>query len=250
MPRRSLDLLAPNSPVLREEPAAELIRSVTPRPLFKVFTTYKEPWWLPAGVKAGRTTTDLPVRQTYYWPKDDGSPAMGGRSMLMASYDDGLNIGFWDGFRPRHGIRWKVGKESVDMAWFQAAQKDPDPDCKEWYDNRAPAAMVAEIQRQIAMIHDLKFVPKVQDATFKDWGDDPVGGGWNSWNIGVQSPVVKERILKPAEAPVYICGEAYSDAQGWVEGAIQTADMMLEKWFEIPVLSQQAGAAQEAATGQ
>jgi monoamine oxidase len=30
--------------------------------------------------------------------------------------------------------------------------------------------------------------------------------------------------------PLYICGEAYSDAQGWVEGALQTADMMLAKW--------------------
>ncbi len=53
----------------------------------------------------------------------------------------------------------------------------------------------------------------------------------------MRSPHVKEQILKPADSPVYICEEAYSDAQGWVEGALQTADMMLEKWFEVPVLS-------------
>jgi hypothetical protein len=53
----------------------------------------------------------------------------------------------------------------------------------------------------------------------------------------VRSPEVKEQILKPASAPVYICGEAYSDGQGWVEGALQTADMMLEAWFDVPVLS-------------
>jgi monoamine oxidase len=85
-------------------------------------------------------------------------------------------------------------------------------------------------------------VPKVEHACFKDWGDDPFGGGWNSWNIGVRSPEVKQKILKPASAPVYICGEAYSDAQGWVEGALETADMMLESWFEVPVLSQSGGA--------
>ena len=237
MPRRALDLLSPNSAVLREERVVQLIRSVTPRPLFKVFTTYMEPWWLPAGVQAGRTTTDLPVRQTYYWPKDDGKPALTGRAMLMASYDDGLNIGFWDGFRPKHGLHWRGHDEKVAMEWFQSERKDPDADSKEWYDNKAPAAMVAEIQRQVAAIHGLKFVPRVEDASFKDWGDDPFGGGWNSWNIGVRSPHVKEHILKPADAPVYICGEAYSDAQGWVEGALQTADMMLEKWFEVPVLS-------------
>jgi monoamine oxidase len=42
---------------------------------------------------------------------------------------------------------------------------------------------------------------------------------------------VKQRIIQPhAKMPLYICGEAYSDAQGWVEGALQTADMMLAKW--------------------
>ena len=72
--------------------------------------------------------------------------------------------------------------------------------------------------------------------SFRDWGDDPFGGGWNSWNIGVRSWVVKQQIVQPlAPRALYICGEAYSDAQGWVEGALQTADMMLAK-FEIPSL--------------
>jgi len=83
MPRRSLDLLAPTCPLLQT--IQPLIATVTPRPLFKLFTTYSNPWWLMAGytgpdgkfvpVEAGRSVTDLPVRQTYYWPKNDGSPA-------------------------------------------------------------------------------------------------------------------------------------------------------------------------------
>jgi hypothetical protein len=64
MPRRSLELLAPHSPILREPAVSQLIRNVAGRPLFKVFTTYLEPWWLLANVKEGRTITDLPVRQT------------------------------------------------------------------------------------------------------------------------------------------------------------------------------------------
>ena len=60
-------------------------------------------------------------------------------------------------------------------------------------------------------------------------GADPFGDGWNSWNIGVKSWEVKRQIIKPlGERSLYICGEAYSAAQGWVEGALQTADMMLE----------------------
>ena len=42
---------------------------------------------------------------------------------------------------------------------------------------------------------------------------------------------VRDRILQPLDGhQIFICGEAYSDAQGWVEGALQTADLMLEKW--------------------
>src|SRR5690606_28571971 len=98
MPRRALDLLAPASPPLRRPEVARLVASVTPRPLFKLFTTYANPWWRAAGytsangfvpVQAGRSVTDLPVRQAYYWSKADGTPSTVGPSMLMASYDDG-----------------------------------------------------------------------------------------------------------------------------------------------------------------
>ncbi len=244
MPRRSLDLLAPASPPLRE--IQELIASVTPRPLFKLFTTYSNPWWRAAGysgpdgkfipVESGRSVTDMPVRQTYYWPKDDGTPATDGPSMLMASYDDGTNIGFWDGFRPRRRQAWREGKEVAepnDPHVGDDADEQPD---LEWNQYKAPRRMVKEVGRQLGVIHGLSYTPEVRNAAFRDWGDDPFGGGWNSWNIGVQSWEVKKRIIQPSDQrPLYICGEAYSDAQGWVEGALQTADMMLAKFGIDPL---------------
>lgn len=96
--------------------------------------------------------------------------------------------------------------------------------------------MVAEAARQPGVIHGLSYTPEVENAAFRDWGDDPFGGGWNSWNIGVKSWEVKEDMVKPLDQyPLFICGEAYSDAQGWVEGALQTADVVLEK-FDVPAL--------------
>jgi monoamine oxidase len=244
MPRRSLDLLAPTSPPLQE--IQELIASVTPRPLFKLFTTYTSPWWLAAGytaadgtfvpVEAGRTVTDLPVRQTYYWPNDDGSPATGGPAMLMASYDDGTNIGFWDGLRPRRREAWKAGLEVAAPDDPFMGEEGGKKSKLVWWQYKAPRRMVAEVARQLAVVHGLTYTPAVCNAAFRDWGDDPFGGGWNSWNIGVKSWEVKRQIVQPFDnRPLYICGEAYSDAQGWVEGALQTADMMLER-MGIPSL--------------
>lgn len=241
MPRRSLDMITPTSAPLQDPEVQRLISSVTPRPLFKFFATYNNPWWLAAGyckpdgtfvpVRSGRSVTDLPIRQAYYWPKDDGTPATGGPSMLLASYDDGDNIGFWDGLRPRRSESWRLGKAAARLQdpFVGTAAAEADGEL-EWNEHVAPRRMVEEVARQLATIHGLTHTPRVQNAAFRDWGEDPYGGGWNSWNIGVKSWEVKRQIIKPLEEkPLYICGEAYSDAQGWVEGALQTADMMLEK---------------------
>jgi monoamine oxidase len=243
MPRRALELLAPSSPPLQD--FRDLIESVTPRPLFKLFTTYQSPWWRAAGffdekgnwvaVEAGRSVTDLPVRQTYYWPHDDGTPARDGPAMLMASYDDGANIGFWDGLRPRRRLALGAAIEVVQpaQAFEGTAAARPDP---HWDLYKAPRQMVAEVARQLAAVHGLAHTPEVLDAAFRDWGEDPFGGGWNTWNIGAKSWEVKAKIVQPLDGlRLFVCGEAYSDAQGWVEGALQTADLVLEKFNVRPL---------------
>ena len=243
MPRRSLELLAPSSPSL--EGIRELIESVTPRPLFKLFTTYRSPWWRSAGyiddkgqlvaVEAGRSVTDLPVRQTYYWPHNDGSAPKEGPAMLLASYDDGGNIGFWDGLRPRRRETSLTPQQvSPPTQAFQGSQ--PGRPATTWDLYQAPKEMVAEVTRQLGKMHGLAHTPEIVEAAYRDWGEDPYGGGWNSWNIGVRSWEVKTQIIQPLGVPrLFICGEAYSDAQGWVEGALQTADLVLEKFLLPPL---------------
>lgn len=254
MPRRSLDLLTPKSPPLQD--IRDLISSVTPRPLFKLFTTYSNPWWRSAGfndgekfvpVEAGRSVTDLPVRQTYYWPKVDGTPAREGPGMLLASYDDGGNIGFWDGLRPRRERSMEASPEAAplqeafvgpaDQLIATGIERAPAERCgQSWSEYQAPKRMVKEVARQLAITHGLTYTPEVRSAAFRDWGEDPFGGGWNSWNIGVRSESVKAKIVQPfVGRPLHICGEAYSDAQGWVEGALQTADLVLEKFGLNPL---------------
>jgi hypothetical protein len=119
--------------------------------------------------------------------------------------------------------------------------------------NAVPEVMVKEVQRQLALIHGLAFSTDAQDAAYIDWGDEPFVRGWNGdWNIGVKSREVKEQIIQPfagkrdyqdqpLNIPRYICGEAHSDAQGWVEGVLQTADLVLAKFGVEPVYGTQDG---------
>jgi hypothetical protein len=55
----------------------------------------------------------------------------------------------------------------------------------------------------------------------------------NAWAGGYQVPpwwIVAKRIRCPLqEAPVHVCAEAYSDPRAWVEGALCTAELMLQE---------------------
>jgi lysine 2-monooxygenase len=43
------------------------------------------------------------------------------------------------------------------------------------------------------------------------------------------------RIRKPlADANLYVCGEAWSTSQGWVEGALNTSERVLQDHLGLP----------------
>jgi monoamine oxidase len=94
--------------------------------------------------------------------------------------------------------------------------------------------MVDEVNRQLTEMHGMKYVPDYYAAAYMDWSDDPFGGGVNFWNIHEKSWEVIPQMVNPvAGVPVYVCGEAYSGGQGWVEGALQTAELMLQTHFGL-----------------
>ena len=54
-----------------------------------------------------------------------------------------------------------------------------------------------------------------------DWSDDMHQTGVHLWKSGVKSSEYKSQLLKNGN--VYICGEAYSTMQGFIEGSLQTS---------------------------
>ncbi len=230
MPRRSLELLDQSGAVLGPQNADvhALIESVCPIPLFKLFVCYDRPWWETVGVTQGRSITDLPIRQVYYWGVEGrqyGADPTNQNATAMV-YDDTLSVDFWAGLRradvnPRFQTRQNL---------FSAAQ----PGSEHWNDYAAPAQMVDEVHRQMLELHGLRSAPSPYAAVYRDWGEDPFGGGVNFWKIHTRSWEVIPAIAKPkAELPVYICGEAYSSGQGWVEGALETAELVLQTHLHL-----------------
>jgi monoamine oxidase len=101
--------------------------------------------------------------------------------------------------------------------------------------------MVLEVHRQLLEMHGVQHrndIPKPYAAAYRDWGDDRYGGGANFWHLNVDSEQVAREILQPKPpVRVFVCGEAYSQQQGWVEGALRTADEMLLRHFKLELPS-------------
>lgn len=54
------------------------------------------------------------------------------------------------------------------------------------------------------------------------------GNGY--WKKNVDSSQASQQILQPMNSiPLYICGENYSTNQGWMEGALETSELVVEK---------------------
>jgi monoamine oxidase len=239
MPRRSLELLDATGPVLGHRPFRRQLTQVTPIPLFKCFVAYHEPWWERAGVASGRSVTDLPLRQVYYW-----HTAPGNCSVLLATYDDTLNVAFWRGLaadRKRYRLKLDQVPEAMRISIRASVKTQADDRWKHW---KAPSALVTEVHRQLVEMHDippgppLPRPPRPYAAVYRDWTEDPFGGGVHFWNIGLKSWVEVPNMVHPVPAvPVYVCGEAYSESQGWVEGALQTAELVCTKHLGLRPIS-------------
>ena len=49
------------------------------------------------------------------------------------------------------------------------------------------------------------------------------------WKKNRDSKIISKKIIKPFKIPLFICGENYSENQGWIEGALQTSLSVVEK---------------------
>jgi monoamine oxidase len=224
MPRRSLELITSSffdDPWLKTNIQSVLIQSA-----FKLMLAYETPWWRALGLVAGRSVTDLPIRQTYYFGTEaeqkGGKPFM--NSLLMASYNDIGTVPFWKGLE--EGTRYA----GYRPACMEAGVRDVIPATE--FD--ATEEMVSTANRQIAAMHAMPDIPMPYSAVYHTWNENPYGGGWHEWKSNYRLDEIMCRMRKPvADQDIFIVGEAYSYGQGWVEGALDTAESMLEDFFGL-----------------
>jgi hypothetical protein len=226
LPRRSLELVKStffDDPWLKNN-----IPSVLIQPSFKLFLAYEQPWWRTLGMVAGRSVTDLPIRQIYYCGTEgeqkQGLPYM--NSLLMVCHNDTGTISFWKGLENGEPYTGYIPscletspQQVVPTAEFSATEE-----------------MIQAANRQVAEVHGLPEIPLPYSTIYHSWNEDPYGGGSHKWKANYRLDQIICRMRKPvAEHNIHIVGEAYSYSQGWVEGALDTAESTLQEFFGLKI---------------
>lgn len=226
MPRHSLELLDQDTDFFNSAEVQYNIQSVLLQPAYKLFMAYENRWWSKPEFYPGPTITDMQLRMTY----DFGTEAERGgaptdqRALLLASYCDMQADSFWSVLE-----RDKIYDEPP--SWSQIGAKGGAV---------APATMCRMAESMTVQSLSVVGLPpptpsKLLAAYYQDWSQDPYGAGFHAWAAHYKAWEIMRSVRKPLPLwPVYICGEAYSNAQGWVEGALCTAESVLEDFFGLP----------------
>jgi monoamine oxidase len=95
------------------------------------------------------------------------------------------------------------------------------------------SALAKEVHREAQLVMGRAEAAPLA-ARFQDWSVDPYGGGWHYYALGHDGVADSQAMLKPMpDRALFVCGEAYSLAQGWVEGALERAETLLQSHFGL-----------------
>jgi monoamine oxidase len=235
LPKRSIEVLDQQNFLLTDPTVQQLLNSVLDVPAMRFFLAYERPWWTEAETHVvdgtdvpaptcGRSTTDLRVRQFYYWH----TASDGGLSFVLGSYTNGQANFYWRELQNGPGPydRLPGAAPPLDPPRFDAAQgKGP----RAATDDMARFAH-RDLVEVVGPLGEGKQPPEPYYAHFQDWDKDPWGAGWHAWTAGHDEVALIPRILQPLPGDnVYVCGESYSNVQGWVQGALNSSEVLLQK---------------------
>ena len=247
----------------KQREVRQRLAQVTPVPLLKIYLMYEitgqESWWdstIGKITQYTRMTTDLPLRQIYNFGSYTDTDVGKNYAVLQISYDDDLNPGYWAGLLSKEsggiintGI-FGDGFTSVGQRSYAEVlpliKNDFGTDA-DTFRQAHPLFSTAHAQfvnlvSQVAAYNGQKpsDINLPTAGACMDWGIAPYGGGVNFWNVDVDVSSEYWQTMRPnrGSSPavhsdkIFVVGEGYSIFQGWVEGALWTAEAVLENYFD------------------
>lgn len=180
------------------------VAGVEPWPIMTFALQFAEALGMPKGFEVSASVADLPVRQIWHYAE--------ARTLVFAS--DGQDCQFWR-----------------DLA--HDLERDDQGFCR-----LDPQGVFAqEAHRQARLVLDKTHpspLPRPAAGWLQDWTSPSFGGGIHFWRLGSDRDTIRTHMLRPIpDLDLHICGEAWSDGQGWVEGALTNVETLLQREFGL-----------------
>ena len=98
-----------------------------------------------------------------------------------------------------------------------------------WFKKMAEGTFEVTLNKQLKQLFPDKDIPKAKWYKHCPWNS---GAGY--WKKGYDRKLIMPQMIEPLgkNSNLYICGENYSSHQAWVEGSLETADMVLNKIYK------------------
>jgi hypothetical protein len=248
--RGALEALFATSPVLnqrhsedeeKQRRANQLwndLQTTTEQQLLKINLYFERSWWqeLDLPVAYGPSFTDLPVNAVYPFyslrgveqDRKDTSPPSADLPAALTIYCDWNNTNFWQGLQ-------SVGEP------FDSPEQRKHNDARPQTIFAASNAVVAEALRLFEQLYNTRGIPQPVLTSYRLWnGQSDFGYAVHQWGLDARDDEVIPRLVEPFEN-IYTCNEAYSDMQGWVNGSLRSAELVLQKFGIQPLKNTEQG---------
>jgi hypothetical protein len=198
-----------------------LLNSAFAFPMVKMFVVVKNRWWEEDN-RANRYATRVPTRELHYWKGRTEDSKQG----LIMAYTDRPASSFWANYVPQGS------QDDVHRSEYNVARSGG---------NSLPKILEDRLVRKVVQYINENEVPEITPADIawygiRDWGRDPYGGANHAWRPGRKYWVAMRRLAEIGQGTgssrIYICGEAYSDYHGFMEGSLRSAVYVLHRLLD------------------
>jgi hypothetical protein len=186
------------------------VNGVIPFPLLKAFAVINDPWWqeIPEPQQGAHL---VPTREVHYFKPQDGSK----QAMIML-YMDRPATAYWHHYIERPHTEAQIGT-TVKLKRELALQ----------------IAKLLPLNNADEKAHVMRVEKSITHFAIRDWSEPPFSAACHAWAPPINVPKALDQLKAfplagtTGARNVHICGEAYSDYQGFIEGALRSSENVL-----------------------
>ena len=238
-----------------------VLQTSSNQPLLKINLYYPKAWWGndtlvgKGAIAFGPNFADLPVGSIYpFYSVDEELAAALEYQQYMSTHDQPIPTDIQKKIDTINTSKYQkpaaltIYCDYMNINYWLALQNNGplfSSPMQEQENNKPNQVVFAASQKVVEMATDyfkkvfnVNYIPQPVLTSARIWAGSTVNGkeaserfgyGVHQWALHAQDNETQEALTEPLEN-LYTCNEAYSDYQGWVEGSLRSANLMLKKW--------------------